>query len=120
MSGGYENTHIIGNVGRDPELRESRNGDKFCTFTVAVNTKRGDVESVNWYRVITWKGLAEVCQQYVTKDGKAVGTLDMTARDVQFLSRIERSDGYGSDMEPELYFDVVGPSDESDEDEIPF
>src|SRR2546426_437062 len=62
---------IIGNVGRDPELRMTPNGRPVCEFSVAVNRVTGKAEErqeqTDWYRVSCWSTLAERAQQIVQK-----------------------------------------------------
>ena len=64
---------IIGNVGRDPELRMTANGKPVCDFSVAVNRVSGGgqggerQEQTDWYRVSCWGRQAETAQQIVTK-----------------------------------------------------
>jgi single-strand DNA-binding protein len=78
---------IVGNVGRDPELKMTPNGKPVCEFSVAVNrvSGRGDerVEATDWYRVSCWSILAERAQQMITK-GRLVlpseGTEPRTAK----------------------------------------
>ena len=60
---------IIGNVGRDPELRMTPSGRPVCEFSVAVNQKTGGEETTTWYRVSCWGRQAEIAQQYVEKGG---------------------------------------------------
>ncbi len=54
---GYQYTVIVGNVGRDPELRYLQSGVPVCSFSVAVTERWTDRQSnerkekVNWYRV---------------------------------------------------------------------
>lgn len=60
---------IIGNVGRDAELRMTPRGTAVCEFSVAVgHGKRGEPdEHTDWYRVSCWGRQAEIAQQYVRK-----------------------------------------------------
>jgi single-strand DNA-binding protein len=64
---------IIGNVGRDPELRMTANGKPVCEFSVAVNRVTGGgqggerQEQTDWYRVSCWGKQAETAQQIVSK-----------------------------------------------------
>lgn len=63
---------IIGNVGRDAELRMTPNGKAVCEFSVAVNRVMGGgsgerKEETDWYRVSCWARQAEIAQQYVRK-----------------------------------------------------
>lgn len=82
----YNKTVIIGNAGKDAEMKYTPSGTAVTTFSVAVNegytNKEGvKIEKVTWFRVTAWNKLAEVCNQYVTK-GKQVlveGTVDTHA-----------------------------------------
>lgn len=63
---------VIGNLGGDPEMRYTPNGDPVTSFNVATNrrytTKDGEQrEETEWFRVTTWRQLAEQCNQYLTK-----------------------------------------------------
>ena len=58
---------IIGNVGKEPEMRFTPSGKPVTSFSVAVNSKFGETESTEWFNIITWNKLAETCNQYITK-----------------------------------------------------
>ena len=100
---------IIGNVGGEPEMRYTPNGNPVTSFSVATNrryTVQGEQrEETQWFRVSAWNRLAETCNQYVTKgmkvfvdgrlsvqeyvaqDGQTRTSLNVTAFEVQFLNR---------------------------------
>ena len=96
------NLFIIGNLTSDPESRSTQSGKQVSTFTVAVN-RRG-TEGADYFRVSAWNKLGELCQQYLKKgrkvavtgiiragaytnsEGKAVGTLEVMADEIEFLS----------------------------------
>lgn len=98
--------NIIGNLTKDPELRSTRDGTPVCSFTVAVNRRRkeGQPQEADYFRVTAWRGLAELCNRYLTKgrkvavsgpvsvstytgnDGSTRASLEVTADDVEFLS----------------------------------
>jgi len=66
---------ILGNLTRDPELKELDGGSKVCTFGVATNRtwkdKNGEKqEQVEYHNVVTWARLAEICAEYLTKGKK--------------------------------------------------
>lgn len=63
----YNNLTIVGNVGREPSLRCTQAGVPVCDFSVAVNEKHGDKETVIWVRVSCWRQLAETASNYVRK-----------------------------------------------------
>ena len=133
---------IIGNVGRDPELRMTPNGRPVCEFSVAVNRVTGMAEDrqeqTYWYRVSCWSTLAERAQQYIQKgrlvyiegrftprtytdrEGKERLSLDISASDFQLLdARRDREGAIGGDNAPAA---SRGPEGEKsfDPDEIPF
>ena len=97
---------LIGNLTRDPELRQTRDGTPVCSFTVAVNRRRrGDApQEADFFQVSAWRELGENCKKYLTKgkkvfvsgpvrasayvgnDGEARARLEVQADDVEFLS----------------------------------
>jgi len=58
---------IIGNVGKEAEMRFVPSGKPVTSFSVAVNSKYGENESTEWFNIVTWNKLAETCNQYITK-----------------------------------------------------
>ena len=99
---------LVGNLGRDPELRYTPQGTPVCSFTLATNERRKDKAGENqdvttWFRVTLWGRQAETASQYLTKgrpvyvegrlrveewtdrDGKARHTLEVHATDMQFI-----------------------------------
>jgi single-strand DNA-binding protein len=90
---------IIGNVGTDPEMRYTPNGNPVTSFRIATsrffNSPEGErKQETEWFTVVTWNKQAESCNQYLTK-GKRVyveGRLRTRAwegQDGQKRSRIE-------------------------------
>ena len=66
---------IIGNLGRDPEMRYTPNGQAVTQFTVAVNRNYKDAsgewkEETEWFRVVCWAALAERTAEYLRKGRK--------------------------------------------------
>src|SRR4029077_5415366 len=132
---------IIGNVGRDPELRMTPNGRPVCEFSVAVNRVTGKAEDrqeqTDRYRGGCWSTLAERAEQMITKgrlvyiegrftprtytdrEGKERLSLDISASDFQMLAaRRDREGGMGDTA-------AAAPSRPDgeksfDPDEIPF
>ncbi len=112
----YQQITLIGNLGRDPEMRYAPSGDPVTNFSVA--TSRGWTgedgqrqEKTVWFRVTAWRRLAETCNQYLSKgrrvlvvgeleepyvwtdeSGTSRASLQVTARTVQFLSSRAESD----------------------------
>lgn len=66
---------LIGNVGRDPEMKYTAEGTAVTKFTLAVSrqlkTAGGEAkEETEWFTVVAWKYLAEICNQYLKKGKK--------------------------------------------------
>ena len=122
---GWEQTIIVGNVGRDPELRYTASGIAVCDFSVAVTRRYGrdetgnQREKTNWYRVTCWRQQAEIATQYVHKgmqimvvgtveasayldrSGQPASSLDLTANNFQMLgSRNDAGRGEYDDFAP--------------------
>jgi len=131
----FQQCIIVGNLGRDPEMRFTPDGTPVTEFSVAVNKRWTSAdgsqgEKTWWFRVTCWRKLAETTNQYLRKGrqvmvigeidasaymprdgGEPRASLELTARDVRFLAGGER-DG-GSDM-------GSGSSYPQDEEDIPF
>lgn len=63
---------LIGNVGKDPEIRHLDSGVAVANFPLATSesyiAKNGDkVETTEWHNIVAWRGLADVAEKYVTK-----------------------------------------------------
>jgi single-strand DNA-binding protein len=76
MSRGLNKVMIIGRLGRDPEMRYTPSGRPVTTFSVATSrswtTSKGDRRTeTEWFNVVAWSNLAEICNQYLEK-GKQV------------------------------------------------
>jgi len=72
MARGLNKVMIIGNLGRDPELRYTPNGTPVVSFSVAVDrqwtTSSGERrEATEWFNVVAWRELAEICKQMLSK-----------------------------------------------------
>ena len=66
---------IIGDLGRDPEMKYTSSGKSITTFSVATNrswvTSSGDRKTeTEWFRVVAWGSLAEICYKHLSKSQK--------------------------------------------------
>ena len=116
---------IVGNVGRDPEMRYTPTGAAVTSFNVATNRQYSNnagetIKETIWFRVTTWGKQAEICNQYVKKgskvlvegrltadgstggprvwnaqDGTPRASFEVTANTVRFLSSRGEGDGSG-------------------------
>ncbi len=140
----YHTIIIVGNVGKDPEMRFTPSGQAVTSFSVASNRRytASNGEQVNetiWFRVSTWGKQAEVCNQYLKKgskvliegrltpdkntggpriwqkqDGSSGASFEVTAGTVRFLSSRGDGDSGGGMM------DAGDMASAPAEDDIPF
>src|SRR6266568_4439085 len=66
---------LIGNLGKDPELQLTADGTPFTRFSLAVNrsftSSSGEkVEETEWFNIVVWRHLAEICERYLHKGSK--------------------------------------------------
>ena len=60
---------IVGNLGKDPDMRFTTDGKPVTTFSVAASNRKDETV---WFRVSTWEKLAETCNQYLHKGSKVL------------------------------------------------
>lgn len=75
MSRGLNKVMIIGNLGRDPDMRYTPGGKPVTTFSVATSrswvTSDGErKEATEWFSIVSWGNLAEICHQYLRKGSR--------------------------------------------------
>lgn len=99
---------LVGNLGKDPELRYTPQGKAVCSFSLATNDKRkdksGEMQNLTtWFRVTLWDKQAEAANKYLTKgrsvyiegrlrqeewadkEGQTRQSLEVQATDMQFI-----------------------------------
>lgn len=69
---GVNKVILVGNLGKDPEIRNLEGGNKVANFTVATSEAYKDksgqrVEQTEWHNIVVWKGLAEIAEKYLKK-----------------------------------------------------
>lgn len=73
MAGGINKVILVGNLGRDPEVRYTQDGRAICNFTMATTETWKDKQSgerrekTEWHRVVVFGKLAEICGEYLSK-----------------------------------------------------
>jgi single-strand DNA-binding protein len=132
---------LVGNLGRDPELRYTPQGTPVCSFSMATNERRKDKsgemqDQTTWFRVTLWGRQAETASQYLTKgrpvyiegrlrveewtdrDGKPRHTLEVHATDMQFIGGARSEEP----LAEKAASAGVGPSEQPDlsDEDIPF
>jgi single-strand DNA-binding protein len=123
---------IVGNLGRDPELRYTPQGDAVCDFSMATNERKRDKsgemqEVATWFRVTLWRNLAENAAKYLKKgsqvyiegrlgleewtdrDGNTRQTLQVQGTDMRFIG--SRGDSAQDNSPAEAEF--AGPANEN-------
>jgi single-strand DNA-binding protein len=135
---------IVGNVGRDPEMRYTPSGQAVTSFSVASNRKytSSNGEQVNetiWFRVSAWGKQAEICNQFLKKgsrvliegrlmpdkatggpriwqkqDGSSGSSFEVNAQTVRFLTTRNESESGSAASDPGEM--ATAPA----EDDIPF
>lgn len=116
---------LVGNLGRDPELRYTQSGQPVTNLSVATSRRWTDRESdepreeTTWFRVTVWGKQAEACNEYLSKgrmvlveaerieaspylnkEGEAAASLEVTARNVRFLGGRDAQAGGDAPQEP--------------------
>jgi single-strand DNA-binding protein len=131
---------LIGNLGRDPELRYTQGGQAVANFTLATNerfsSKDGEKqERTEWHRIVAWGRTGELCAQYLSKgrsvylegrlqtrewedkEGQKRRTTEIVATTVQFLGGRGEGGSGSSGGTSESGFDAGGPPPP---DDVPF
>lgn len=62
---------LVGNLGKDPEARYTKDGKAVVTFSLATSEKWKDKTKVEWHKIVVFGKLAEICEKYLKK-GKQV------------------------------------------------
>jgi single-strand DNA-binding protein len=141
MGRGLNKVMIIGNLGRDPEMRYTPSGRPVTTFTVATsrswNTADGEKHNdTEWFNVVTWGNLAEICKQYLSKgqqvyiegrlqtrhwedkEGVKHSAVEVVAMEMMMLGDRRESNHVPTGDEAVASENPEGPS--GNEDEFPF
>ena len=141
---GINKVILIGNLGRDPEVRYTPDGTAVANFLDCDVTgmerqkqRRERKSATEWHRIVAWRKLGELCGEYLSKgrqvyvegrlqtrdwqdkDGNKRYTTEVVANEVQFLGPKESAksrDDYGGPPPP----DAEPPYSDSQDDDIPF
>lgn len=135
---GINKVILIGNLGRDPELRYTPDGTPVTNFSIATSDSWTDKtsgekrEKTEWHRIVVWRKLAEICAEYLAKgrqvyiegklqtrswekDNVTRYTTEIVASDVQFLGK--RPDNTPPPTDAQA---PPTAADDQGEDDIPF
>jgi single-strand DNA-binding protein len=141
---GVNKVILIGNLGRDPELRYTQGGQPVANFTMATtetwNKKDGSGkdERTEWHRIVAWGRTGELCAQYLAKgrtcyvegrlqtrewedrEGKKQRTTEIVANTVQFLGGRGGAGGGAPSGGPPDPGNSAGEGEPPPESDIPF
>ena len=116
MARGVNKVILIGNLGKDPEIRYTQSGTAVANFTMATTESWGGKdgqerqEKTEWHNIVVWARLAEICNQYLSKgrqvyiegriqtrkwedrDGNTRYTTEIVAQNMQMLGSRGDSD----------------------------
>lgn len=133
---------LIGNVGKDPEIRHLEGGAAVASFSLATNetykNKSGDkVTNTEWHNIVLWRGLAEIAEKYVKKgtpiyiegriktrsyddkDGNKRYVTEIVGDNMQMLGRAEEGTGFSRQDAPSPAVDDIDLMD-AQTDDLPF
>jgi len=134
---------LVGNLGRDPEVRYTPGGTAVANFTVATTERWKDKttgemkEQTEWHRIVAWGRLGEICGEYLSKgrqvyiegriqtrtyekDGATHYITEIVAQEMQMLGTTNAGDSYRpakTDAAPEY---SGPPLPEDNDSDIPF
>ncbi len=147
MSATHNTIIIVGNVGRDPDLRRLPGGDAVAGFSVATTERRRgqdgqSQDQTTWFRVSAFGKLGEVCrdfvrrgsyvyiegalsaQEYTDREGKVRQSLEVRAREMRLLDKAGdgrgREQGNGREGIIAEGLDLPPAADGRDGDDVPF
>lgn len=86
---------LIGNLGRDPELRYTKSGQAVANFSIATSERFTDREGnpqerTEWHRIVAWAKTAELCAQYLSKGRSVYVEGRLQTRDYEDKEGIKR------------------------------
>lgn len=135
---GLSRATLIGNLGRDPEVRYTPDGLAVANFSLAVTEKVKGEDQTQWYRITAFGKLGEICGEYLSKgrqvyvegrirtsewedrEGNKRFTLEVIASQVLMLGSRQNADAAGIPANSEKPR-VPGPAyPETTDDDIPF
>ena len=139
---GVNKVILVGNLGKDPEIRHLDNGVAVANFSLATTesytNKQGErVNQTEWHNVVLWRGLADIAEKYLKKgnsvyiEGKIVTrkwedkdsntrySTDIVADKMTMLGSKQES---SSTTQPKITEPInsLDSSDESNNDDLPF
>ena len=78
MSGSVNKVILIGNLGKDPDVRHLENGASVANFPIATSENYKDrktgekVSQTEWHNIVVWRGLADIAERFLKKEIKFI------------------------------------------------
>jgi len=134
---------LIGNLGRDPEVRYTADGQAVANFSIATSEKWKDkntgemVERTEWHNIVAWRRLGEICGEYLSKgrqvyiegrlqtrswekDGVTRYTTEVVASEMKMLGAKDSSGTYRPPEGNATHKEPVPSIPDGQDDDIPF
>jgi len=113
MNGSVNKVILVGNLGKNPEVRKLESGALLARFSIATSEQYTDklsgkrIENTDWHDIVTWRGLAEISEKFLKKgmkvyiegklkkrtwtdkDGQQRHNVDIVADELTILSKLE-------------------------------
>ena len=96
MAGTVNKVILIGNLGKDPEVRRLENGAVVASFSIATSESYTDkktgekIENTDWHNIVVWRGLAEIAEKFIKKGMKVYVEGKMKTRSWQDKENVTR------------------------------
>jgi len=147
MNGSVNKVILVGNLGKDPELRKLESGALLARFSLATSEQYTDkvsgkrIENTEWHDIVTWRGLAEVAEKFLKKgmkvyiegrlkkrawtdkEGQQRYSVDIVADELTILSKMEPKEktkhSYTSENTNKITSKIEDLENQSD-DSLPF
>lgn len=147
MNGSVNKVILVGNLGKDPELRKLESGALLARFSIATSEQYTDkvsgkrIENTEWHDIVTWRGLAEVAEKFLKKgmkvyiegklkkrawtdkEGQQRYSVDIVADELTILSKMEPKEktkhSYTSENTNKITSKIEDLENQSD-DSLPF
>lgn len=147
MNGSVNKVILVGNLGKDPELRKLESGALLARFSLATSEQYTEkvsgkrIENTEWHDIVTWRGLAEVAEKFLKKgmkvyiegklkkrawtdkEGQQRYSVDIVADELTILSKMEPKEktkhSYTSENTNKITSKIEDLKNQSD-DSLPF
>lgn len=144
MAGTVNKVILIGNLGKDPEVRHLENGAVVANFPIATSESYKDrnsgerVTQTEWHNIVVWRGLAEVAEKYLKKgnsvfiegklktrswedkEGSTRYTTEVVADNLTMLGRASDNAGQSSNSSQQSNANTDVSTFDDDTDDLPF